>query len=437
MVRMSSLQNKAVYSDLNDLNKGESERETEDLTTCPFKQITDTYLGKATLNRSKGSRQNRLFYSMSPVGHRFLENIDSHDPQFSAIQYLAKQLNKTLEENSAHGFEDRLSRYWQQHPPTYPVCSLRDTALGAVLNEVWFAFFARPCPHSELITGAARDVLMVVKDWDVVDLALRQQAIALIADAVQQGLNPQLQLDSLFHRMHEVIFALTVSAVDELSEGFAHVLLCLVQSDDPLPSTKREFVMATYEALRLYPLFTRSTRPARQGQGLYLLNYVRYHRRTDLFGDDAKQFKWQRWQHNKTLLGKTLVFGVSGNRSCPGRGSAIKLVPAMVSVWLRTYQTRSGIVHCRQLPCGGLAIAAPLGRKTCPLAYWRHLGVWAYRRLTFWLGMKWWVKYRNSFAAHRLAEADRYYETLAFETAAPALSTRPLPAALSEVSSIR
>ena len=391
--------------------------DSQDLTTCPFKQITDVYLRKAAINRSRGARQNRLFYSMSPVGHRFLENIDSNDPQFESIKQLAQRFNKVLEVNSGQGFEARLKAYWEMHPPNYPVCSLRDSAMGAVLNEVWFAFFAKPCPHSELIVRAARNVLMVVKDWDVVDLASRRSAIALIAEFVRQGLNPQLQIGRPFHRIHEAIFALTVSAVDELSEGFAHALLCLVQNPAPMPASNRDFVMATYEALRLYPLFTQSTRPDLHSERLYAFNYVRYHRRTDLFGGDADQFRWQRWRHNN-LLGKMLVFGISGNRACPARGSAIKLIPVMVRVWLQNYKTRSSIIHCRQLPYGGLAIAAPIDRKTCPLAYWHHLRIWAFRRSTFWLGIKWWIKYRNLFASKRLAEADRYYETLLFENSA-------------------
>ena len=386
----------------------------KDLTACPFKQITDVYLDKAAINRSRGTRQNRLFYSMSPVGHRFLENIDSNDSQFEVIRRLAQRFNKVLEMNSGRGFEERLKAYWEMNPPAYPVCSLRDSAMGAILNEVWFAFFAKPCPHSELIVRAAHNVLMVVKDWDVVDRVSRRSAIALIAESVHQGLNPQLQIGRPFHRIHEVIFALTVSAVDELSEGFAHVLLCLVQNPTPMPASNREFVMATYEALRLYPLFTQSTRPDCHSNRLYALNYVRYHRRTDVFGEDADQFRWQRWRHNN-LMGKTLIFGVSGNRACPARGSAIKLIPAMVRVWMQNYKTRSGIVHCRQLPFGGLAIAAPIGRKTCPLAYWRHLRIWAFRRSTFWLGIKWWVKYRNLIAAKHLAEADRYYKALTHE----------------------
>ncbi len=407
-------------------NRKVQERGTKELTNCPFEHIVDIYREKAAFNRSRGTRQNRLFYSMSPVGHRFLENIDSHDPQFSAIKRLAKRFNRVLEENAGEGFENRLSVYWRMHSPDYPVCSLRDTAMGAVLNEVWFAFFAKPCPRTDLVTGAARNVLMVVKDWDTVDLELRQAAIALIETFVRQGLNPQLRMRQSFHRIHEVIFALTVSAIDELSEGFAHVLLCLVQSDSPLPVKKREFDMATYEALRLYPLFTRSTRPEQQGKHLYAFSYVDYHRRSDLFGKDAHQFKWQRWRQ-KNLRKQLLVFGVGGNRACPAKTSATKIIPAMVRVWMETYHTSSGIVHDRDLPCGGLAIAVPAGRKPCPLSYWQHLSVWTYRHVTFWLGIRWWVRYRNLLAASRLAEADHYYEALDFETSALEIATPSVP----------
>ena len=231
--------------------------EVKDLTYYPFKEIINIYLKKSAINRSRGSHQNRLFYSMSPIGHRFLENIDSDDPQFQSINLLAKQFSRVLERNSKFNFESRLTFYWDINSPVHPVCSLRDCAFGAVLNEVWFAFFAKSCPNPEIMIKAARNILMVVKDWETVDMESREQAIALVSHSVKEGLNSQLNFKDLFLNIHDVVFALIVSALTELSEGFAHTLVCLSQNPPPFPSSSDEFTMATYEGLRLYPLFTR------------------------------------------------------------------------------------------------------------------------------------------------------------------------------------
>jgi len=390
--------------------------ETKDLTRCPFKDIVATYLTKSAINRSKGTRQNRLFYSMSPVGHRFLENIDSDDPQFQIISRLAKQFSSVLEENSRRSFEHRLKASWESNPPDYPICSLRDYAFGAVLNEVWFAFFANSCPNSEILIKAAHNILMVVKDWETVDMRSRSQAISLVFDAINKGFNPQLNFKDSFSNMHEVVFALMVSAVDELSESFAHTVVCLSQSSSSLPCSSDEFVMATYEALRLYPLFTMSTRPNIENSCLYAVNYVDYHRRQDLFGEDAHIYNWQRWQR-RNLLGQTFIFGIGSNRSCPARNSAIEMVPRMVRVWIQNYHTKTRIIHSRQLACGGLAIVAPtdvttIDRRISWFLSWLHLGLWIYRYTIFFLVKKWWVKYRNFIASETLLEADHYYQTI-------------------------
>lgn len=389
--------------------------EVKDLTQCPVKDIVNVYLSKSAMNRSKDPRQNRLFYSMSPVGHRFLENIDSEDPQFEAISSLAKQVSKVLESNCKQGFENRLKAYWASNLPAYPVCSIRDSAFGAVLDEVWFAFFARACPNPDLVVKAAHNILMVVKNRETVDIKSRRNAIALVADAVKLGLNPQLELQEIelqetFTNIHEVIFALIVSSVDELSEGFAHTVIALAQHA-PTPTSLDEFALAFYEALRLYPLFTRSTRPSNDNTCLYSLNYVNYHRRTDIFGKDALQYNWQRWQA-KNWLGQTFIFGVASNRSCPGRGSAIEMVPRMVQVWMQTYQTQSYIRHTRNLPCGGLAIVTPIGKRVPWFLSWLHFGAWIYSHASFCLIQRAWVNHQNAKASNKRREADRYYASL-------------------------
>ncbi|NET46806.1 hypothetical protein [Okeania sp. SIO2B3] len=385
--------------------------DVKNITYCPFKEIINTYCKKSAINRSKGKHQNRLFYSMSPVGHRFLENIDSDDPQFQSISLLAKQFSRVLEKNGKSGWEKRLRSYWDSNPPKYPVCSLRDCAFGAVLNEVWFAFFAKPCPKPEIFIKASRNILMVVKDWETVDLKSRKQAMALVFDSFKGGLNSQLNFKDLFSDIHEVIFALIVSAVDELSEGFAHTLICLSQNSSPLPSSDDEFTVATYEALRLYPLFTMSVRPDIENKCLHAVNYVNYHRRQDLFGEDAQEYNWQRWQ-DQNLLEKTLIFGIGGNRSCPGRNSAMEIIPTMIRVWIQKYNTKTRIIHSRELPCGGLAMVTPIDKSASWVLSWLHLIVWVYKQGTFFLAQKWWIGYRNLIASEKLIEADRYYKTI-------------------------
>ncbi|NER82280.1 MAG: hypothetical protein F6K42_22495 [Leptolyngbya sp. SIO1D8] len=348
---------------------------------------------------------------MSPVGHRFLENVDSNDPQFAQVTLLAKQFSKVLEYNSRFGFEDRLKFYWNTYSPISTISSLRDCAFGAVLNEVWFAFFAEPCPNPEIMIKAARNILMVVKDWETVDLITRLKAIELVFNAVEVGLNPQLNLNDLFSDIHEVIFALMVSAIDELSEGFAHTLVCLIQNPFPPPTSPDEFTMATYEALRLYPLFTASTRPDLENRHLYRVNYLNYHRRRDLFGQDAHKYNWQRWRR-KNLLSKTLIFGIGNNRACPGRNSAIQIIPTMVRVWLESFRTESLILHDRQLSCGGLAVVTSKDERASRPLSWLHFVRWIYNNIVFFGGKKWWVKHRNVVISKKLAEADHYYKAI-------------------------
>jgi hypothetical protein len=323
---------------------------------------------------------------------------------------LATQVGRVIESNCSQDFENRLKAYWAKNPPAYPVCSIRDSAFGAVLNEVWFAFFARVCPDPDVVVKAARNILMVVKNRETVDIKSRRKAIALVADAVKLGLNPQLELQTTFTDIHEVIFALIVSSVDELSEGFAHTVIALAQHS-PTPTDLEEFVLAFFEALRLYPLFTRSTRPSKDNTCLYSLNYVNYHRRTDIFGQDALQYNWQRWKAKK-WLGQTFIFGVASNRTCPARGSAIEMVPRMVQVWMQTYQTQSYIRHTRNLPCGGLAIVTPISKRAPWFLSWLHFGAWIYEHASFCLIQRAWINHQNSKASDKRREADRYYESL-------------------------
>ena len=384
-----------------------------DITQLSFDRIKKAYLTGCVPNRPNKplSQQNRYFYAMSPVGHRFLENMDSSDPMFGNIFRLAKRFSSVLEINAREGLEYRLAKYWCRNSPIGLVTSIRDNAFGAVLQEVWQAFFATKCSDPQMIQRAVRNVLMAVKNYETVDRKTREDALRLVQDAVAAGLNPQLQIDDVPDEMHKAVYALIVSSVSEISEGFAHTEICLAQDATEQPATPDDYVMATYEALRLYPLFSVSTRPSTCGQELRRLDYCAYHRRTDLFGDDANSFNWRRWQE-KSLLKKSLVFGVGNNRSCPGRNSAMRMIPIMVRCWREHFDTTIWSEHTRALPYGGLAAVRASGCQTAHYLNGVHLAQLAVKNIVFHGAGKYWVRNRNAMRAAVRSEADAYYAGL-------------------------
>ena len=302
------------------------------------------YSDPAADGRSRGAGLSDLFwYWLAPGPQMHQEHLEPGERYRSVARVTRKVLAVP------HAESERLAataarRVLEALPGNrISLVRLRDLMMP-IWAEVYFELvFGERCPVSvrDLIVGNADDVVTALKGMGLRHMSRRNDLTRYLSDRLEDGtcpvtLPPEFTLQETAWYLQGAFFN---TAVVQMSEAMAHVLLAIAQH----PDVQRGLVSALDDAgldgddaidrvvdetLRVHPLFgvahritsapividDHVTLPA--GSAL-LFNYLAF-QRTGAAGDD--RFDPDRWTTLKRADAHFIPFGVTANRACPARG---------------------------------------------------------------------------------------------------------------------
>jgi hypothetical protein len=256
---------------------------------------------------------------------------------------------------------------------------LRDLMMPIWAEVYYELVFGDRCPPEvrDLIVGNANDVVTALKGTSLRHMDRRNRMTRYLLNRLENGTCP-VTLPPEFSPRETAWYlqgAFFNTAVVQMSEAMAHVLLAIAQHPDVqrgLLGTLDEddaIDRVVDETLRVHPLFgvahritsapivvdENVTLPA---GSVLLFNYLAF-QRTGPAGDD--RFDPDRWLTLKRTDANFIPFGVTANRACPARGSAPVMLRAVTREVLRRFALASSANHSRSLPSRGPAYLCPPG----------------------------------------------------------------------------
>ncbi|HZE37549.1 MAG TPA: cytochrome P450 [Stackebrandtia sp.] len=346
----------------------------DDAITIPNEHIgvdrfMELYSHPAANGRSKGAGLSDLFwYWLSPGPEVHQEHLEPgpryDDVARTTLSMLAgpsRELS-TLAAGAASSVLDELVRG--------PVVRFR---LRDLMMPIWAEYcyrlvFDEDCPRHarDLIVGHADDVVTSLKCTGLRHPRRRARLTAylrrrVVAGDVKHQLPQSLDLDEQVHYLQGTFFN---TAVVQLSEGMAHLLLALAQhpevqqrlADDPSDDTYFRHVLD--ETMRLYPLFGIAHRittddialddgTALPEGSVLCFSYPDYH--STGYRDPAV-FDPARWEQLSAKDAHHIPFGIAANRPCPAWRISPLAMRAVTTEVLRRFRLASSVSHTRSIP---------------------------------------------------------------------------------------
>jgi hypothetical protein len=244
--------------------------------------------------------------------------------------------------------------------------------LRDLMMPVWAAFcyelvFREPCPRvaRDLIVGHADDVVTALKCTGLRHLGRRARLTRYLARRVAAGdVPPEFLPETLSQReqIHYLQGTLFNTAVVQMSEGMAHLLLALARhpavQERAAAGSDRYLGQVLDETLRLYPLFgiahritTAEIDLGEQGKlspgSVLCFSYPGYHATGY---DDPDTFDPSRWERISAREAHHIPFGIAANRPCPAWRLAPLALRACAREVLRRFTLDSTVSHTRPLP---------------------------------------------------------------------------------------
>jgi cytochrome P450 len=335
------------------------------------------YADPAADGRSRGAGLSDLFwYWLAPGPQMHQEHLEPGERYRSVARVTRKVLAVP------HAESERLAtgaarRVLGTLPPDrISKVRLRDLMMPIWAEVYYELVFGDRCPPEvrDLIVGNADDVVTALKGTGLRHMRRRSLLTDYLITRLEQGacpvtLPPEFTLQETAWYLQGAFFN---TAVVQMSEAMAHVLLAIAQHPDvqrSLPDEDDAIDRVVDESLRVHPLFgvahritsapivvdDEITLPA---GSVLLFNYLAF-QRTGPAADD--RFDPGRWLRLKPSQAHFIPFGVTANRACPARGSAPVMLRAVTREVLRRFALASGASHTRSLPSRGPAYLAPPG----------------------------------------------------------------------------
>ncbi|TMR08750.1 cytochrome P450 [Nonomuraea turkmeniaca] len=354
-----------------------------------FKEV---YSHPAAGGRSKGAALSDLFwYWLSPGPEMHQEHLEAGE-RYEAVARAtrgllavpraeAEELTRRCAARTLDGVQGEVR--------------LRDLMMPLWAEFTYELVFAEPCPREarDLIAGNANDVVTALKCCGLRHMERRHRLTRYLLGRLSRvrlplpaDLSPQEQAFYLQGTFFN-------TAVVQMSEAMAHVLMALAQHPDVQERARHgdarylDHVIA--ETMRLYPLFgiahrittgaieldERTTIPA---GSVLCFNYPAFHRAgfTDPDRFDPGRFDGPAKELNH------IPFGVAANRPCPAWRLAPMMMRTATMEILRRYALASSASHTRSLPNRGPCLLTPLHapeptrRSSAALAWMRLRDRW-------------------------------------------------------------
>jgi hypothetical protein len=344
-------------------------------------QFERVYADPATDGRSRGAGLSDLFwYWLAPGPQMHQEHLEPGERYRSVARVTRKVLavphaeSERLATGAARRILDELPRDRMNK------VRLRDLMMPIWAEVYYELVFGDRCPSDVrgLIVGNANDVVTALKGTSLRHMDRRHRLTGYLLDRLERGtcpvtLPPEFTTQETAWYLQGAFFN---TAVVQMSEAMAHVLLAIAQHPDvqrSLPDEDDAIDRVIDETLRVHPLFGVAHRitsaPIVVGEGVddrvtlpagsvLLFNYLAF-QRTGAAADD--RFDPGRWLTVKRSDAHFIPFGVTANRACPARGSAPVMLRAVTREVLRRFALASSASHTRSLPSRGPAYLCPAG----------------------------------------------------------------------------
>ncbi|MEC3992194.1 cytochrome P450 [Actinacidiphila sp. DG2A-62] len=361
-------------------------------------RFEELYGHPAANGRSRGAGLSDLFwYWLSPGPEVHQEHLEP-GPRYDAV---ARTTTAILAGSSA-----RLSAAATRCaaavldelvPGDVTLVRLRD-----LMMPVWAEFFHElvfhePCPPGvrELITGNAADVVDSLKNTRLRHMARRRRLTRYLLRRLAAGDLPHAlpaELASPLERAHYLQGAFFNTAVVQMSEAMAHLLLVLATEQDvqrrlaARPEDDHDLGNVMNETLRMYPLFgiahRITTADIDLGDGVaypagtvLCFDYPAYHASGH---ENPEVFDPGRWDRVSMRDAHHIPFGIAANRPCPAWRLAPLVMRAVTREMLRRFTLHSSVSHTRSIPHRAPCLLVARDR---PLPRHRLIAVLGFMRL--------------------------------------------------------
>ncbi|MFI5913146.1 cytochrome P450 [Dactylosporangium sp. NPDC051541] len=334
------------------------------------------YADPAADGRSRGAGLSDLFwYWLAPGPQMHQEHLEPGE-RYRLVARTTRQVLAV-----PHARSDELATLaTRRRLDTLPPARTSHVRLRDLMMPIWaevyheLVFGEPPEPNAvDLIVGNANDVVTALKGNALRHMDRRDALTRYLLGRIEAGTCPVV-LPAEFTAQETAWYlqgAFFNTAVVQMSEAMAHILLSLAQHPDQAPDPDDDAALdrAIDETLRVHPLFgvahritsapivvdERVTLPT---GSVLLFNYLAF-QRTGPAADDA--FDPDRWLRVARRDAHFIPYGVVANRACPARGAAPVMLRATTREVLRRYCLSSAAVHTRSLPSRGPAYLTPAG----------------------------------------------------------------------------
>jgi hypothetical protein len=257
--------------------------------------------------------------------------------------------------------------------PVATLVRLRD-AMMPIWAELYYELvFQEPCAPRvrELIVANANDVVTALKCNGLRHMRRRGRLTDYLHRRIVDGTVPH-ELPASLSTIEQAYYLQGTffnTAVVQMSEGMAHLLLAIAEHPDVQAHLVKNPDDSAYldavidEALRTYPLFGIAHRiltsdldlpDAKLAAGSVLcFSYPDFHRQGY---PHPGEFQPDRWADIAAKDVNFIPFGVTANRPCPARGLAPVTMRVVVHAVLDRFELASSVAHTRSLPSRGPAL---------------------------------------------------------------------------------
>ena len=332
------------------------------------------YSDPAAGGRSRGAALSDLFwYWLAPGPHVHQEHLEAGPRYDEAARTTRRILIKPKAESEELTARVAARVLDEIDAPVATLVRLRD-AMMPIWAELYYELvFQEPCPREarELIVGNANDVVTALKCNGLRHMRKRGKLTdylhrRIVAGEVPHALPVTLSTMEQAYYLQGTFFN---TAVVQMSEGMAHLLLAIAQHPDVQarlvahPGDGGYLDAVIDEALRTYPLFGIAHRILTAdvhlpGQtvpagSVLCFSYPDFHQQGYAH---PSEFQPDRWSEIAAKDVNFIPFGVTANRPCPARGIAPVTMRVVTRAVLDRFELASSVAHTRSLPSRGPAL---------------------------------------------------------------------------------
>lgn len=333
-------------------------------------RFTELYEHPAADGRSRGAGLSDLFwYWLSPGPEVHQEHLEP-GPRYDAVaRTTAAILAGSSTELSAAATRCAAAVLDELTPGDAQLVRLRDLMMPVWAEFFYGLVFREPCPPRarRLIVDNAEDVINSLKNTRLRHMERRERLTRYLLRRLAAGDVPHelpAELESALDRAHYLQGTFFNTAVVQMSEAMAHLLLVLATRPElqrrlaEHPDDDRDLANVMNETLRVYPLFGIAHRITSEdidlgGGAAYpagtvlCFDYPAYHATGYT---DPDTFDPERWNRLSAKHAHHIPFGVAANRPCPAWRLAPLVMRAVTREVLGRFTLHSAVSHTRSIP---------------------------------------------------------------------------------------